>query len=263
MTYVHDCITNQLERVHPVDRPRPCVQKVFDESSGRWVPAHYAACDNDLCRGCVPREAEHGHLCRACYARVKDALGRVERMIVHLRSIEKAAQAVGERVDTSSANRLVLPETWQAGDGLMDALGAPTIPSTATIDDTFRLARDAVYEWADVDAIIESREGAKRAVVMVKRLQTAVKRWPDAEADWRRIPLMLCPSCGQATLHRQGPLEAGDDLMVRCAGSNLMYEQGIGYDTCTWILDWFQFVDTYQSPIEAAFGIHRKKWEAA
>lgn len=260
MTYTTPpCITNDLEKLHPADRPRRCLAKVYSEDTGRWVPAHYAACpDPDTCRGCVPRDAEHGYLCRACYTRVQDALTRVETMIVHLRSIEKTPQAVGERVDKSMEKSILMPDTWTAADGLMEALGAAPIPSTATIDDAFKLARDAVDGWADIDGIIATREGAKRAVVLVRRLQTAIKRWPDAEVDWRRVPLICCPSCGQATLHRRGPIEQYDDLLVQCAGSNLLYEQGIGYDTCEFVMDWFMFLDAYQKPIEAFFAIHRK-----
>lgn len=252
----HDCITNHLSKVPRVDRPRAC----------RRRGVHYADCQHpDTCRGCVPRTAVVGELCPVCWAKVHDAfdtedrrVSRVEELITHLRSIEKAAQAVGERVDTSAVKRLVIPDSWLAADGLMDALGAPKIPSTASIDDTFRLARDAVQDWTDLESIVSTREGAKRAVVLVKRIQVALSRWPDSETDWRHVPVMLCPSCVQPTLYRKGPLEFEDEITIECAGSNLMYDQGIGYDTCEWAMDWFAFLETYSRPIEAAFNIHRK-----
>jgi hypothetical protein len=199
-----------------------------------------------------------------CWEKVRDAfdaegrrMSRVEELIVHLRSIEKAAQAVGERVDTSAVKRLVIPDSWLAADGLMDALGAPKIPSTASIDDTFRLARDAVQDWIDLESIVSTREGAKRAVVLVKRIQTALTRWPDSEVNWRWVPEILCPRCGQQTLYRKGPLEQGDDLLIQCAESPLMYED-LTYPYCEFSMDWFQWLEVYARPIEAAFAIHRK-----
>lgn len=259
------CITNDLDRLSPGDRPRRCLEKQKDDETGRWVPKHYADCaDPDTCRGCVPREASHGHLCRACYAKTRDALERVEWLALHLRSIERGAQAIGERVDTSATNRLILPESWIACDSLLDALGSTPMPANLDIlnpTDYYRMRAHiagALGEWGDVDAVVETREGAKRAVVLVKRMQTALARYPDSEVDWRPVPEILCPSCHQATLHRRGPLEAGDELLIQCAGSNLMYEQGIGYDTCEFALDWFEWLDLYAGPIEAAFRLHRK-----
>ncbi|GAA5198596.1 hypothetical protein [Microbacterium jejuense] len=241
MTFItNDCVTNTLELLPGADRPRPCLQKVFDDESGRWVPAHWATCDNPNCRGCVPREAEHGKLCRTCYSKITDALSRVEELIVHFRSIDKTAQAIGERVDTSMTKSIVIPDAWLAADGLMEALGAPPIPSTASIDDTFELARQAVGEWADVDSIIATREGAKRAVVLVKRLQTALKRWPDAEVLYRPIPWFVCEQCRtRGSLWRRSPVEQGDDLLIEC-----------GTPDCGWSAEWFGWIETHKQALE-------------
>jgi len=247
------CVTNDLELVHPADRPRRCTAKVQD-ATGRWVPAHYAACaDPESCRGCVPRDADNGWLCRACYAKVRDALTRVGELIVHLRSIEKAPQALGERVDTSMEKSIIVPETWIAADGLMEALGARPIPSTASIDETFALARAAVDEWADLDAIVQTREGAKRAVVMVKRMQTALRRWPDSEAQYRYVPHVRCPNCRQLTLWRRAPALVGDDLVIECSDSPLMYDDVDSYPYCEWRQDWFEWLDEYKPYIEWVF----------
>jgi hypothetical protein len=184
-----------------------------------------------------------------CWAKTQDALSRVENLIVHLRSIEKMAQAVGERVDTTMEKRLILPETWMAADGLMEALGANVIPSTATIDEAFLIARVAVAEWDDAETIVQSREGAKRAVVLVKRMQTALKRWPDSEVDLRPIPWISCPNCRYAHLWRKAPLEFLDDIRVTC-GTELGYERGLGYEQCEWSMDWFEWLDLYGPIIE-------------
>jgi hypothetical protein len=190
-------------------------------------------------------------LCRVCWAKTLDALSRVENLIVHLRSIEKMAQAVGERVDTTMEKRLILPETWMAADSLLDALGQPPIPSTASIDNAFALARDAVAAWADAEAIVQTREGAKRAVVLVKRMNMALKRWPDSEVGMRRIPYLACPICHLAHLWRKGPVEEGDELIVMC-GTDYGYPPELGYN-CRFTADWFEWLDKYGPVITALF----------
>lgn len=44
MTATRYCVTNSLDRLPRADRPRPCLTKVRDETTGRMVPAHYAVC---------------------------------------------------------------------------------------------------------------------------------------------------------------------------------------------------------------------------
>lgn len=243
---MHDttCITHDLELVGRADRPRPCFRR----------GEHYAACpDTERCRGCVPRSATYGFLCPVCWAKITDALSRVEHLIVHLRSIEKDAQAVGERVDTSATKRLIVPQSWLTADMLLEALGSPPIPSTASIDDAFAHAAAAVAGWADVEAIVASREGAKRAVVLVKRMQTALQRWPDSEVEWREVPMILCPRCHERTLYRKAPLEYGDDITIECHNSPLMYEIGFGYDYCEFRQDWFEWLEVFGPVIEAVY----------
>lgn len=237
------CISTDLEKVNRADRPRPCVERTRDESTGRMVPMHYAGCaDPTTCRGCVPKPAEFGYLCRACAVRVADALTRVGDVIVHLRSISRNPQGIGERVDTSMERSIIVPDSWLVADSLMDALGAAPIPSTANIETTSLLVRDAVDMWSDPETIVATREGAKRAVVLVHRLRTALKRWPDTEVAWRHVPYVKCPSCGCLTLHRRGPVEAGDDLLIECSGSPLMYDLGLSYPYCEWKRDWFDWI---------------------
>lgn len=221
------CITTDREwwgSVPRVDRPFACHRRGIRD--GVRVPeAHYAECDNDLCRGCVPRSAAHGTmLCPVCLAKFKDSLGRLGWLISHLRSIERAAGAVGERVDTSMTKSILLPDSWDAADELMVALGAPKFRSTDTIDMAIQKAHDVVADWwENLDHRVNTSEGASQAVVTVKRMQNALHRWPDAEAERRRIPGLLCPSCGQKHLFRHAPLEYLDDIYVKCSTEDCDY----------------------------------------
>ncbi|TDL44059.1 hypothetical protein [Microbacterium oleivorans] len=164
---------------------------------------------------------------------------------MHLRSIEKPAQPIGERVSTSMERSILVPDTWVASDGLLEALGAAPIPSTENIDQAKTRADHAVQAWSDVDAIVNTREGAKRAVVLVRRLQTALRRWPDSEVEWRHIPHMLCPrggvKCGKS-LYRRAPLAYGDDILVECV------VEGCGY-----AMDYFPWVEQYERALLGAF----------
>jgi hypothetical protein len=226
------CITTHTEAMGAVprgDRPFPCRRRGRDSNGDRIESAHFAKCEDQECRGCVPRSATHGYLCSVCYRRVVDALGRLAWLIAHLRSIEKPAQAVGERVDTSMEKSILMPDPWIAADELMVSLGARVIPSTASIDRAIELAHEAVV--IDVDQWVNTIEGATSAVVMLKRMGTALKRWPDSEAQFRAIPYVRCPNCSQPHLWRSAPERAGDDLRVVCGTPDCGYQ--LGWDAWT------------------------------
>lgn len=236
------CITNHesLRAIHRADRPFPC----------RRRGVHYATCENpDTCRGCVPRSATQGYLCTVCHRRVVDGLGRLAWLIAHLRSIEKPSQAIGERVDTSMEKLILMPDPWIAADELMVALGARVIPSTASIDEAIRLAHDAVI--IDVDQWVSTPEGATQAVILLKRMGVALKRWPDSEAQFRAIPFVRCPSCGEAHLWRSAPERFGDELRVVC-----------GTASCGYTLSWDAWAKQY-APAFAAIEADMKRREKA
>lgn len=226
------CITVDREwwgAVPRADRPFPCHRRGIRD--GARVPeAHYAECENPLCRGCVPRSAVHGTmLCPVCLSKFKDALGRLPWLISHFRSIEKGPSEVGERVDTSMTKSILLPDSWDAADELMVALGAPKFRSTDSIDQAIAKAHAVVDGWwADLDRRVNTAEGASQAVVTVKRMQNALHRWPSAEAEKRRIPGLLCPRCHEKNLYRHAPLEYLDELFVMCAN-----------DECDYRMPWF------------------------
>lgn len=232
------CITADREwweSVPRADRPSPCHRHGIRD--GARVPeAHYAECDNEQCRGCVPRSAVHGTLlCPVCLAKFKDALDRLPWLISHFRSIEKGPTEVGERVDTSMTRSILLPDPWDAADELMVALGAPKFRSTDSIDDAIAKAHAVVAGWWEAfDRRVNTAEGASQAVVTVKRMQNALHRWPNAEAERRRIPHVVCPECGQKNLYRKAPLEYLDELVVQCAS-----------DGCTYVHDWFDWQAIY------------------
>lgn len=225
------CVTHTMGAVPRRDRPFPCYEH----------GQHADTCENPRCRGCLPRAATHGHLCVVCFERLEDALKRVGWLIAHLRSIEKPAQAIGERVDKSMERSILLPDTWIAADELMEALGYPVIPSTATIDDAIDLAHGAVAEWTrDIHAKVNTVEGATAGVLIPKRMGIALRRWPDSEPEFRKIPGVRCTSCHEVSLYRRAPQHFKDDIYVSCE------TRGCGY-----FRDWWEWKAIYEPVFEA------------
>lgn len=221
------CITTHTDAMAEVprrDRPFPCRRRGRTPAGDRIPEAHYADCENNQCRGCIPRSAHFGYLCPVCFGRLDSALPKLGDLIAHLRSIERPPMALGERVATSMERSILMPDTWIAADELMEAIGARVIPSTANIDTAIGLAHDAVDAWMrDRDQIINTIDGATQAVVLLKRIGLALRRWPDSDAELRPIPHMPCPACGWDHLWRQGPAKRGDDERVVCG------TEGCGY----------------------------------
>lgn len=228
------CITHEMQTLHPADRPRACT--IRDK--------HYAACDNDRCRGCVPRSARHGLLCDSCWLKAQDALNRAGDLILHLRSVESAATPVGERVDTTRTPQLPIPATWVAADDLLDALGSPPFPSAMSIDAAFGYVDDALAPWRGPHLTDQANTiaGASGLVKLILRMQTALARWPESEVTARSIPYLLCPDCSHQTLERRAPLTYLDDITVRCS------TDGCGYER-----DWFAWLELYAPIIEGMF----------
>lgn len=214
-----ECITKDMQQ----DRPRPRACTIQDE--------HRDGCYLDNCSGCLPRKATHGLLCSHCFSKAEDTIRRVGDMIMHLRSIEGGGQAIGERVSTSLSIRLPVPQSWMTADELVVALGGQMIPSTASIDDTAVIVAGLLEGWRDVLARVSTVEGAKQAVTTTLVLQTALARWPEAEAKERDMPTMQCSECGARDLVRKAPLEYLGDLFVDCR-------------SCGFRQDWFEWVST-------------------
>lgn len=241
MTDGHEtCITasTHAKAVPARDRLRPCMRR----------DQHWASCPApDTCRGCVPRSAQRGMLCHVCYDRLTDALTRVAWLTAHLRSIEKPAQALGERVATSMERSMLMPDTWIAADELLTALGSPVIPSTASINEAIELAHGAVSTWAsDLDRRVNTVEGALQAMVLLRRMAIALRRWPDSEVEVRPIPWFRCPACGWDHLWRKAPAKHGDDERVVCGTPDCGYQ----YPWPMWTLQNAPALDVFEAELK-------------
>jgi len=164
----------------------------------------------------LPRRATVGFLCTSCWEKLLDALERVSELVVHLRSTEQQGQGLTERVQSSLAWQLPIPASWLAADQIMAALGDAFIPSTADLEETKAAVAAALENWASPEVTVSTPDGAVRAVELVRHMQTALARWPNADSD-RRVPAPLrCPNCHELALWYRAPLEYLDDLEVKC-----------------------------------------------
>lgn len=193
----------------------------------------------------VPRRATHGFLCSSCWHKLLAALQLVPTVVMHLRSTDTGGQGMTERVQSSMAWQLPIPASWMAADDIMAALGETFIPTTASLDETRELVRDALTVWASPERVVATADGAVRAVALYRWVQTALARWPEADAD-RPMPAPLrCPNCQQLALWYRAPLDYLDDLEVTCGSCGHVQD----WDTFT---QWTQtFTDAYEQEQKA------------
>lgn len=160
---------------------------------------HTSDCDDpDTCRGCLPRLAEHGHLCYTCHIRLAEALQNVPGQVgLLLASLEPAV-----RPDFSAVTTATIPSGWRTtyttSDGTtVDAPPArmhakPQMPM-AQEGEPMRLAcLDTAQEVADVvselvDALVSAVDGVPPPILASTahaKGETKRKVWREAN-DYR------------------------------------------------------------------------------
>ena len=191
------------------------------------------------CRGCLPRPAETGMLCRSCWEKFEDALGRAADLIPHLRSIERGPADL-TAVRSAPGSRVILPPSWMEADNLWILLAGVAVAhakekrsaepwwpsftsiwyglsSAASIDDVRSAVRDLADWVAAAPEDVVARPGAAAAAVAYYRgVQRALAMFPMEERE-RRLPIIRCRACGLDTLFQRPPLEHLDPIVIVCA----------------------------------------------
>lgn len=203
---------------------------------------HLTTCDGTRngheCRGCLPRPAETGILCRSCWERFEAALSTAVDLITHLRSVEKGPVSI-DGVRTSTVVAPTFPASWQAADRLWVALAKIAIvdakdtrgeepewwPYTsiwsgfsyaATLDEVALAVRELVA-WVNVspESVVARMAGAEAAVEFFREVQRSLAMFPLAE-DTKPLRPIRCRECQQFTLWRRPPLVYLDEVVVQC-----------------------------------------------
>lgn len=199
---------------------------------------HLTTCEGE-CKGCLPRPAETGHLCRGCWERFEAALAEAVELIVHLRSVEKGPTSI---VPTRNApgSRVLMPGSWMEADnlwgalvqialvharakGVADPVWAPMYDGfsvTATLGDVALKVRELVgWLSANPVEVVSRAGGAEAGVEFYRKVQAALARFPLADRPQRLKPIR-CRECQQFTLWKHPPLEYLDDVIVQCANAS-------------------------------------------
>lgn len=171
---------------------------------------HLADCaDPDACRGCLPRRAEHGHLCWPCHRRLElmltDAPVVYRWLTGNMAAGEGAARAKEDHDRRGGGDGAPTPVKLDVLD-LRELLGA-------------RLALWA-DDWAEHHSVTAPRHGVEadaefllRWLPGIERLEWVGDWWEElaetmsdahALAPWRptmrRVPGVPCPECQETNL---------------------------------------------------------------
>lgn len=221
-----------------------CVTESMPGRTCVFYGEHLSSCNElETCKGCVPRQAEQGLLCRGCFTRYESALTTapttedpfsIVDLIVHLRSIEKGPQSV-DGIRTSTVAQPTTPASWQEADELWRALVEIAVTyadhthlpypvwvpnfmgfsRTATLDDVARQVRE-LAAWITVDTpnTIRNQTGAELAVLFYRAVQRSLHRYPMQDRAERKP--IRCDHCQQFTIWKRPPLEYLDDIDYVC-----------------------------------------------
>lgn len=181
------CVTN--DRLPGI---RPCtlrdVHRVTCHDHPGWTV------NPGTCTGCLPREASRGFLCRACYARVEDALLRWDQFARMLRGVDRAVTPEpGPR--SSQQGWVPFPGTYLALDECERFLAS-------------RRGR-RLEEWVSNEA------GAADAIQFAHAAERAY-RTHQVEEQAARLHRFRCQRCGQLATVRNPPMYDRARITVRC-----------------------------------------------
>lgn len=117
---------------------------------------HYSDCADEDCRGCLPRRAEHGHLCQPCHRRLRNLVRSIwvqwSMLLVTAGQIESQALTAETTARTHRAPRIDSSAPEPSG------LYAKQVAASASESEPVRLAAvDAAQELSDwLSGIIET-----------------------------------------------------------------------------------------------------------
>ncbi|WP_346007448.1 hypothetical protein [Janibacter terrae] len=140
---------------------------------------HVTDCeDRDTCDGCLPRPAEHGHLCHSCHRRLVQWLADVPAQ-VHLLRLVTGKASPNSLPDIVETNAKIVT-TWRtdSGQGYPSGLYAKGTPHAVAEGEPVRLAAiDVAQELEDwisiqIEELVERYDaaGPERALTTHERL---------------------------------------------------------------------------------------------
>lgn len=150
---------------------------------------HLTTCpDQDACRGCQPRPAVHGYLCRNHYERWERAFATIDRLRGLLLTIGNGRAVTA---DSSSSTH-----------------AGPRVPLSA-----LRLDLDALDRQPRGD--VETPDGASLELLWIRHVNAAAHRHP-TEPKRQSLHRVRCADCGQQAVVLDPPPIPGGEQTLRC-----------------------------------------------
>jgi len=186
------CITNDMPGV------RSCT-----------IRGQHSICDGwrgeKECKGCLPRSAEHGLLCWACWERLITVMTAWPEFAQLVAPLDRVMMPDNAGVRSSTAGHIPLPQTW------LDVNEA----------ESFLLSLTSV--GANTDAWVSSESGAKDAVNFMRVAERAFISHPIEEKP-HKIVRTRCFKCSMLTLVWNPPKYLGDAVKVTCRNPGCLHE---------------------------------------
>lgn len=226
------------------------------------------------CRGCLPRPAETGLLCRSCWEKFEAALTVAVDVITHLRSVERGPSDA-TKVRSAPGSRVILPASWAEADSLWMALAGVAIAhakgahvdepdwapwtsiwhgfsQTATLDEVAAAVRNLI-DWvqAGPQSIVSRAGGAEAAVRFYRTLQRAQHSFPMDEKP-TPIRYLRCRRCEQFAVVDRPPLHYLEPRIDVC--------ENCGFEADPQMREWD--LKLYRVELEAAIAVAKAEREA-
>lgn len=195
------------------------------------------------CRGCLPRPAERGLLCRDCCDKADEALELAPDFIPHLRSIERAGTPDRMGISTGKpTSHVIIPTSWITADALWQQLTRVAIAhakfhgeyeptqfhgmttmwgfgAEATIDEVTRDVRKLVgWVVKRLPLIVAREEPTRELLLLIAEFQRALHAFPLDEKA-RPVRYARCRECDMRTLEYRPPLDYLTPIVIRCTNS--------------------------------------------
>ena len=173
------------------NHPAPGEHRVTCPDHPGWVEAQRPG----VCRGCLPRGAERGFLCTACYERVVEAVIAWADFAAHVRA---------------AGGRLVSPE---GGAGSSPSGYSNLTLSFLTLDECERLL--ASRDGRTVDLWVHDEDGARDAIRFAIAAEQAYQSLEVEERE-RELVRERCPNCSRLTTYGHVTREERGVTVVSC-----------------------------------------------
>ena len=182
------CVTNDMANI------RSC----------RTKDVHLPNCEREECRGCMPRSADKGCLCWACWERLIDAATAWPKFAATISGLSRLVTPENTGGHSLNKNRIPLPQTW------LDVEEAESYLVSLT------KAGGILEAW------VATTDGASDAINFMLKAESAFRAHPVEEKP-HKATNVVCWECKKRTLVWMPPKFFGDEVHVTCVDPDCGY----------------------------------------